>query len=135
MSISKSIAVVVMGSLLAAGAYSQSGVTRRIEQPRDPALELTAKHNLEVARYYITKRKAYQGGLDRLFEITETYAEFSRMDEVLILIGEASLKLDKRDDAVKAFKKLLKEFPDSEPAKRARERLAEMKVSIDEPPK
>ena len=135
MSTFKSIAVVVIGSLLAAGAYSQSGVTRRIEQPRDPALELTAKHNLEVARYYITKRKAYQGGLDRLLEITETYADFSRMDEVLFLIGDASLKLDKRDDAVRALKKLLKDFPDSEMAKRARERLAEMKVSIDEPAK
>ena len=130
------IATMIMSAtvsgLVAASAYSQSGVTRRIERPRDPVLEVTAKHNLEVAKYYITKRKAYQGGLDRLLEIKETYADFSRMDEVLWLIGEASLKLDKRDEAANSLKKLLKDFPGSELAQKARERLAEMKVSIDE---
>ncbi|PYP82828.1 MAG: hypothetical protein DMF61_25265 [Blastocatellia bacterium AA13] len=128
------LAAVVAGMLtgLPAVALSQSGTTRRIEQPRDPALELTAKHNLEVARYYITKRKAYQGALDRLLEITETYAEFSRMDEVLFLIGEANQKISKQDESVKFFKRLLKDFPDSEFSKKAREHLAEMNVAADE---
>ncbi len=128
-------ATIVITGLLTVAAFSQSGVTRRIEQPRDPALEMTAKHNLEVARYYITKRKAYKGALDRLLEITDTYPDFSRMDEVLLLIGEANLKLDKPDDAANAFKKLLKDFRDSELAQKARERLEEMKVPIDEPKK
>ena len=135
MSAIRLIATIVITGLLAAAAASQSGVTRRIEQPRDPALEMTAKHNLEVARYYITKRKAYRGALDRLLEIIDTYADFSRMDEVLLLIGEANLKLDKQEDAGNAFKKLLKDFPDSGLAKKARERLDEMKVPMGEPKK
>lgn len=108
------------------------GVTRRVEQPRDPALELTAKHNLEVAKYYLIRKKAYSGALDRLLEIVETYGEFSRIDEVFFLIGEANQKLHKDDESVKYFKKLLKEFPDSEFSKKARERLTEMKIAPDD---
>ena len=100
-----------------------------VDAGRDPVLEISAKHNLETARWYITKRKAYEGARDRLQEIIETYPEFSRMDEVLFWMGEANLKLKKNDTAEDYYNKLLKAYPSSQFARKARERLDEFKAT------
>lgn len=120
--------------LLAAVAVSAvclaaQGPTRGpVEPARDPLMELSAKHNLDTARWYITKRKAYDGALDRLQEIIDTYPEFSRMDEVLFWMGEANLKQQKNDTAKDFYNKMLKAYPSSEFAKKARLRLDELKT-------
>jgi tetratricopeptide (TPR) repeat protein len=114
---------------IAATVPAQQGPTHgKLEVPRDAEMEVTAKHNLDVARYYLTKRKAYQGALDRLQEILQTYPEFSKIDEVVYLAGEADLKLGKTDDASKMYQKLIKESPDSDLVKKARERIEELKT-------
>src|SRR5881296_1216735 len=95
---------------------------------RDPAMEIAAKHNLDVARWYLTKRKAYEGARDRLQEIIDTYPDFSRMDEVIFLMGEVYLKLGKNEKAADFYNKLLKAYPDSEFARKTRARLDELKV-------
>ena len=119
------VAVVVSGLT---NAIAQQGPSRGpVEGPRDEEKEIFAKHNLEVARYYITRRKAYQGALDRLKEIIDAHPDFSRMDEVLYWMGEANVKLDKRDTATDLFEKLLKDFPGSEFAKKTKIRLEELK--------
>ena len=117
---------------LAVSGLSQSslaqGPGKPIEPARDQAKEVAAKHNLEVARWYLTKRKAYEGARDRLQEIIESYPDFSRMDEVMFLMGEAHLKLAKNEKAVEYYNGLLKAYPESEFAKKARERLDELKA-------
>jgi outer membrane protein assembly factor BamD (BamD/ComL family) len=105
------------------------GPAKPMAPPRDSATEVAAKHNLDVARWYLVKRKAYEGARDRLQEIIDSYPEFSRIDEVIFLMGEAHLKLKKNDKAVEYYSKLLKEYPESEFAKRARARLDEMKAA------
>jgi outer membrane protein assembly factor BamD (BamD/ComL family) len=119
------------------GAFSESAILAQgpgkpLETPRDPAREIAAKHNLDVARWSLTKRKAFEGARDRLQEIIDTYPEFSHMDEVLFLMGEIFFKTEKVDKATEFYSKLVKEFPDSEFSKKARARLDELKV---EPPK
>ena len=104
------------------------GPSKPMTPPRDSTMEVAAKHNLDVARWYLVKRKAYEGARDRRQEIIDTYPEFSRIDEVVFLLGEAHLKLKKTDKANEYYSKLLKEYPDSEFAKKARERLDEMKA-------
>lgn len=104
------------------------GPGRPIEAPRDAAKEIAAKHNLEVARWSLTKRKAYEGARDRLQEIIDTHPDFSRMDEVVFLMGEVFLKLGKREQAVDYYNKLLKDYSSSEFAKKTRARLDELKV-------
>ena len=91
-------------------------------------MEIAAKHNLEVARWNVTKRKAYEGARDRLQEIIDTYPDFSRMDEVVFLMGEVYLKLGKNEKAADFYNKLLKAYPDSEFAKKTRARLDELNV-------
>jgi TolA-binding protein len=110
-------------------ASAQGPAGGRLEPPRDPIMETNAKHNLQVARWYLTKRKAYEGARDRLQEILDTYPEFSRIDEVLYLLGEANLKLGKTEPAVEFYSRLVEKYPGSEFVKKARERLEEMKAA------
>ena len=104
------------------------GPGKPIEGPRDPAKEIAAKHNLEVARWSLTKRKAYEGARDRLQEIIETHPDFSKMDEVVFLMGEVYMKLGKKAEAADYYNKLLKDYESSEFAKKARVRLDELKA-------
>lgn len=120
------LALVILGS---AGSTSLAqGPGKPIEAPRDAALEIAARHNLEVARWNLIKRKAYEGARDRLQEIVDTYPDFSRMDEVVFLMGELHLKLGKSEKAAEYYSNLLKAYPESEFAKKARTRLDELKV-------
>lgn len=119
------LVVFVLGISSSAGLAQ--GPAKPMAPPRDSAMEVAAKHNLDVARWYLVKRKAYAGARDRLQEIIETYPEFSRIDEVMFLMGEAQLKLKKDDKAAESYSRLLKEYPESEFAKRARARLDEIK--------
>ena len=118
------LTLVILGS---AGSKSLAqGPGKPIEAPRDAALEIAAKHNLEVARWNLVKRKAYEGARDRLQEIIDTYPDFSRMDEVDFLMGELHLKLGKNEKAAEYYSMLLKTYPESEFAKKARTRLDEL---------
>jgi tetratricopeptide (TPR) repeat protein len=125
------LAIAVM--LMSGAALAQGPARGPIEPPRDETLEIGAKHNLTVARYYLEKRKAYKGALDRLQEIVDAYADFSRMDEVLFLMGEANYKLNQMDKAGAFYNKMLKAYPNSEFNKRARERLVELKIAPETP--
>jgi outer membrane protein assembly factor BamD (BamD/ComL family) len=122
------VIVAFLAVALASSSVSAQGPARgRIEPLRDEALEAQARHNLDVARYYLTKRKAYEGARSRLQEILDIYPEFSRADEVLFLMGEAYLKLDKKDEAAEYFGKMIEKFPASEFIKKAQSRLDELK--------
>ncbi|MBI3651932.1 MAG: outer membrane protein assembly factor BamD [Acidobacteria bacterium] len=114
-------------SITSVAILAQGPAKGKFETERDKVRELEAKHNLEVARWSISKRKAYKGGLDRLQEILDTYPNFSRVDEVFYWMGEAHVKLNEPDKAQEFYHKLLKEFPDSEFAKKAKEQLEKLK--------
>lgn len=126
--ITRTIIIAFATLTLCAPVWAQQGPSRgRLEGIRDEALEIQAKHNLEVARWYLTRRKAYDGARDRLKEIVETYPEFSKIDEVYFLLGESFVKLDKNEDAVEYYDKVVKEYPGSQFAKKAKEQLDRLK--------
>jgi outer membrane protein assembly factor BamD (BamD/ComL family) len=129
---SKSTKIVAVVFLLAAAnllVFAQGPAKGKIDPERDSAMEIESKHNLEVARWSITKRKAYKGGIDRLQEIIDTYPAFSRMDEVLYWMGEANLKLNNNEKAGEYYSRLLKDFPESEFAKKSKEQLDKLKTN------
>ena len=85
-------------------------------------------HNLEVARHYFKLKKAYRAALARCEEIIAANPNFARMDEVLYIAGESSLRLSEnkgkqkatnlpadklREDARDYLSRLVKEFPES----------------------
>jgi tetratricopeptide (TPR) repeat protein len=121
---------------LAAPAFGQRGPGREKDQrtPAEAEEETNAKHDLDIARWYIDKRKAYAGARDRLQEIVTTYPEFSRVHEAIYLLGVVDEKLGKNAEAINAYRKLIKEFPGSEYDKKAREELAKLKAPPEAPP-
>lgn len=60
---------------------------------RDSDMEKDAMHNLEVARHYFKQRKAYVAALQRCEEIIAGNPAFAKIDEVLLIAGQSSLKL------------------------------------------
>src|SRR5712692_1222072 len=108
-------------------ARAQGGAKEGPQVVRDPDLEKDAMHNLEVARHYFKLKKAYVAALQRCEEIIAGNPTFAKIDEVLFMAGESSLRLaenkgkqaskvtsDKlRDDARDYLSQLVNDYPDS----------------------
>ena len=138
--------------LVAPATYAQ-GTVRTGPDPstmRDPDLERDSLHNLEVARNYFRLKKAYVAALMRLEEIIAGNPNFTRIEEVYLMAGQSSLWLaenkgkqssslyvsveagKKRTLTADQFRelgreylnKLVKDYPDGQFTKQAREELA-----------
>ncbi len=117
------------GALSVPAAFGQGAIKQGPDAStvRDPELEKDSYHNLEVARHYFKTRKAYLAAIARCEEIIAGNPGFSRIDEVLYIAGESSLRLadnkgkqtaktspaNLRKDARDYLSRLIKEFPDS----------------------
>jgi hypothetical protein len=90
---------------------AQGGVKQGPDVVRDPDMEKDSLHNLEVAWQYFKLRKAYKASLARCEEIIAGNPTFSKIDEVLFIAGESSLRLseNKGKQAVKTATDKLKE--------------------------
>jgi len=80
--------------IVAPGAASAQGAAKQgPDVVRDPDMEKDSLHNLEVARQYFKLRKAYKASLGRCEEILAGNPTFSKIDEVLLIAGQSSLRL------------------------------------------
>jgi outer membrane protein assembly factor BamD (BamD/ComL family) len=118
-------------------ARAQGNAKQGPDVLRDPDLEKDSLHNLEVARHYFKLKKAYIAALQRCEEIIAGNPVFSKIDEVLYMAGESSLRLaenkgkqaskvtsDKlREDARDYLSQLVNGYPDSSFRKQAEEDL------------
>ena len=89
------VMLVMALSICAAASYGQ-GRAKTGPDPatiRDAELEKDSLHNLEVARHYFKQKKAYLAALKRCEEIDAGNPNFAKMDEVLYIAGESSLRL------------------------------------------
>jgi outer membrane protein assembly factor BamD (BamD/ComL family) len=92
------VTVLVLITALFVSASSSYGQGKAKTGPdpatiRDSDLEKDSLHNLEVARHYFKLKKAYLAALKRCEEIDAGNPNFGRMDEVLYIAGESSLRL------------------------------------------
>src|SRR6266403_4950122 len=122
--------------------YAQGGVRSGPDPStiRDPDLEKDSLHNLEVANHYFKLKKAYVAAIKRCEEIIAGNPNFARMDEVLFIAGESSLRLSEkkgkqsskqtpeqlRDDARTYLTQLVNDHPQSVLRKQAEEDLREL---------
>ena len=132
-------------------AFAQGGVKGGPDPStlRDPDLERDSLHNLEVAKNYFKLKKAYVAALKRCEEIIAGNPNFEKIDEVLLMAGQSSLWLSEnkgkqkpeqyvsfdggekktltsqqfREMGVDYLNKLIKDYPESQFAKQAREEL------------
>jgi outer membrane protein assembly factor BamD (BamD/ComL family) len=88
--------VVLVAVVFACNAAYGQGKAKTGPDPstlRDADLEKDSLHNLEVARHYFKLKKAYLAALKRCEEIDAGNPNFAKMDEVLYIAGESSLRL------------------------------------------
>ncbi len=118
-------------------ARAQGNAKQGPDVMRDPDLEKDSLHNLEVARHYFKLKKAYIAALQRCEEIIAGNPVFSKIDEVLFIAGESSLRLaenkgkqaskvtsDKlREEARDYLSQLVNGYPDSSFRKQAEDDL------------
>lgn len=127
-------------SVEASASYAQ-GAAKTGPDPstmRDEDLEKDSLHNLEVARHYFKLKKAYVAAIKRCEEIDAGNPNFARMDEVLFIAGESSLRLAEnrgkqkikektpeqlRQDARVYLSRLISEYPNSIFAKQVEDDL------------
>jgi outer membrane protein assembly factor BamD (BamD/ComL family) len=90
------VLVLITALFVSASASYGQGKAKTGPDPatiRDSDLEKDSLHNLEVARHYFKLKKAYLAALKRCEEIDAGNPNFARMDEVLYIAGESSLRL------------------------------------------
>src|SRR5512132_1050807 len=90
------LVVLVTALFISASASYGQGKAKTGPDPstiRDSDLEKDSLHNLEVARHYFKLKKAYLAALKRCEEIDAGNPNFAKMDEVLYIAGESSLRL------------------------------------------
>jgi outer membrane protein assembly factor BamD (BamD/ComL family) len=90
------LVVLVTALFVSASASYGQGKAKTGPDPstiRDSELEKDSLHNLEVARHYFKLKKAYVAAIKRCEEIDAGNPNFARMDEVLYIAGESSLRL------------------------------------------
>jgi TolA-binding protein len=126
-----SLLVVTAASAPLRFAFQGNVARGPLGEPRDPELEKEALHNLEVAQFYIKKKK-WTAARSRLQEIVAKNPNFSAIPEVYFLLGEVYVKTNERDLAAELYARVVEEFPQSEFAEKARARM--QKLGLQEQP-
>lgn len=98
-------------------------------------LEELAEESFYIANYYFEKyrngsvgRIGLKGSHSRYRSIFEKYPNYSKIDEVIYLIGETYLLQENFEDAAKYFQIAVDKFPGSEIANWANVKLAEISI-------
>ena len=107
--------------------YPQTDLRTTVEAHLREVQDNLAMHSLQVARFYGARFENKKGGLkgeqDRLREITEKYPNFCLMDEVLFRLGWTFQQEEEPDEAAKLYQQLVRDYPNSDYAEKAKEQL------------
>ncbi|HEY6330842.1 MAG TPA: outer membrane protein assembly factor BamD [Blastocatellia bacterium] len=95
--------------------------------------EYLAMHELKVARFYYDLRKSPQATQMRTEEILNKYPSFSRMDEALYYHALSMATQEDTETASQDLTRLLKEYPKSDYASKAKQHLEAWKKPIPDP--
>jgi outer membrane protein assembly factor BamD (BamD/ComL family) len=110
---SVTLAVLVSALFFSAPASHGQGRAKNGPDPstiRDTDLEKDSLHNLEVARHYFKLKKAYVAAIKRCEEIDAGNPNFAKLDEVLYIAGESSLRLAENRGKQKSKEKTAEEL-------------------------
>lgn len=84
-----------------------------------------AEHSLGIAELYY-KRRSYKATIDRLKEILSNYPSFSKLDEVFFFLGDSYYQSNQIEESIPFFTKLISDYPQSNFAEKAQERMDEI---------
>ncbi len=107
--------------------HPKSPLRAEAEAKRQEVLDRLAKHEHIVARYYI-KRGSWTAAVQRLNFLIDTYPNYGERAGAFYDLGTALARLGRGGEARLYFERVVTEFPQSEYADRAKQRLGEIKA-------
>lgn len=107
--------------------YPNSPLKAEADAKRQDVLDRLAKHEHLVARFYI-KRGSYTAAVQRLNYLIDTYARYNDRAGAFYDLGTALTRLGRSGEARLYFERVVTEFPESDYADRAKERLSQIKA-------
>ena len=118
--------------------FPQSLLRPEVEARLREVQENLAMHSFQVGNFYLEARyQSNKGGLkgaqSRYKEIVDKYAHFSYMDEVLFKLANTYREEEEPDEAAKYYAQILRNYPNSDFAEKAREQLNIIGAPIPEP--
>ncbi len=118
--------------------YPNSSLRPLVEERLGEVQDNLGLHNLYVGNfYYKLSVKQEKGGLkgaqSRYLEILEKYPNFSFMDEALYKLAVTYLLEEETDQAARYFQDIVRDYPNSDHAKEAKEQLELIGAKIPEP--
>jgi len=108
-------------------AYPNSKHRPEAEKRLQEALDRLARHEHTIARFYIN-RGNYEAAVARLNGIVDTYPGYADRDATFFDLATALDRLGRKGEARLYFERVVAEFPDSDFAKRAKEKLQDTKA-------
>ena len=118
--------------------YPQTNLRPIVEGHLVDAQENLAMHGYGIGNFYLDARyKGHKGGLkgaqSRYKEVLEKYPHFSLRDEVLFKYAYTFQQEEEPDEAAKFYQELLRNFPNSEYADKAKEQLSIIGAPVPDP--
>ncbi len=108
-------------------AYPNSKHRPEAEERLQLALDRLAKHEHIVARFYMQRRN-FEAAITRLNGIVETYPGYAERDATFFDLGRALESMGRTGEARLYFERVVAEFPESELAGEAKERLQDLQA-------
>lgn len=105
--------------------YPNSPFVAKARELYKKVSKLLAEHEWYVANFY-WKRKQPMGTVLRLRTLLKQYPDVGYDEQALFLLGEAYLKVGRKEDAKKSFETLVSRFPKHDLAGDARGKLKEL---------
>ena len=87
--------------------------------------DLLAEHEFSVGYFYMRKG-ASEAALGRFISIDERFPEYGAKDKLLFYSARVATKLGRREEAARYVSRLMEEFPNSQYARRAKEKMGKV---------
>jgi outer membrane protein assembly factor BamD len=107
--------------------HPNSPLKAEAEAKRQEVLDRLARHEHIVARFYV-KRGSWNAAVQRLNYLIDTYPNYGDRAGAFYDLGTALARLGRGGEARLYFERVVTEFPQSEYAERAKQRLGEIKA-------
>lgn len=107
-------------------AYPRSSYRSEAERRLREANDRLAKHEHLVARFYM-QRKVWDAAISRLNGIVDQFPDYTDRDSMFYDLGECLEHAGRKAEARLYYERVVSEFPGSNWAKKAKDRLGELK--------
>ena len=99
--------------------------------------ENLARHTAQVGDFYYERNRQKKGGLkgaqSRYLEVLQKYPDYSETSKVLYRTANTYLEEEEPDEAAKYFQRIVRDYPNSDYAQKAREQLEVIGAEVPTP--